>query len=187
MNNVIDAIESGYGIPVNSRLAAVQKFNYDARSGLYDLGMVLRNILSEDVQALHEAGENIPEGHTRVQIAYVIDGAVAAHLDGRKIDAVELYIAATKQAHELIKEMPWAFAKKEEEPKLDASGKPKAKKGSKGARSYELYRELAGKGASRKEIIEAFQSEELMRMTPHTKSGATTYYYNMKKKYEKEN
>ncbi len=187
MSNIIDAIESGYGIPVNSRGAAIQQFNDDARSGLYDLGTVLRNILNADVQALHEAGENIPEGHTRVQVAYVIDGAVAAHLDGREIDPGELYVTATKQARDFIKKMPWVFAEKEKDVKLDASGKPRAKKGSKGARSYELYCQLTGEGASRKEIMEAFQNEDRMAPLPvHTKKGATTYFYIMKKKYDKE-
>ncbi len=191
MSNIIDAIESGYGIPVNSRSAAIQHFNNDARNGLYgtlfsSLGEVLRNILDADVQALHEAGEDIPEDHTRIQVAYVIDGAVAAHLDGREIDPGKLYVTATKLARDLIKEMPWVFAKKKEV-KLDASGKPRVKKGSKGARSYELYCELIGANATRKEIIEAFQSEERMApSSPHSKSGATTYYYNMKKKYDKE-
>jgi len=188
MSNIIDAIESGYGIPVNSRLAAVQHFNDEARNGLYgSLGEVLRNILNEDVQGLHEAGEGVPEGYTRVQVAYVIDGAVAAHLDGREIDAVELYVTATKQARDLIKDCVWIFAEKAKKVNLDASGKPRAKKGSKGVRSYELYCELVDEGASRKEIMEAFQSEDLMAPLPvHTKKGATTYYYIMKKKYDKE-
>lgn len=188
MSNIIDAIESGYGIPVNSRLAAVQEFNYNARKGMYSsMGDVLRNILDADVQALHEAGENIPESYSRVQVAYVIDKAVEAHLEGREIDPGELYVTATALARKLVKEIKWAFAEKEKDVKLDASGKPKAKKGSKGVRSYELYCQLIGEGASRKEIIEAFQSEECMApLSPHSKSGATTYFYNMKKKYDKE-
>jgi len=185
--SIIDAIESGYGIPINSRGAAIQQFNDDARNGLYDLGMVLRNILDADVQALHEAGEDIPEDHTRIQVAYVIDGAVAAHLDGREIDPGELYVTATKQARDFIKKMPWVFAEKEKKVKLDASGKPKAKKGSKGARTYELYCQLTDEGASRKEIMEAFQNEDRMAPLPvHSKKGATTYFYIMKKKYDKE-
>jgi len=185
---MIDAIESGYGIPVNSRSAAVQHFNAAARNGLYSsLGEVLRNILDADVQALHETGEGISESYTRVQVAYVIDGAVEAHLEGRKIDPGELYVNATKRARDLIKEIKWAFAETKKEVKLDASGKPRAKKGSKGARSYELYCELIGEGASRKEIMEAFQNEDQMAPLPvHTKKGATTYFYIMKKKYDKE-
>jgi len=185
---MIDAIESGYGIPVNSRLAAVQHFNNEARSGLYgSLGDVLRNILDADVQALHEAGEGVPEGYTRVQVAYVIDGAVAAHLDGREIDPGELYVTATKKARDLIKDCVWIFAEKTKKVNLDASGNPEPKKGLKGARSYELYCELIGEGASRKEIMEAFQNEDQMAPLPvHTKKGATTYFYIMKKKYDKE-
>ena len=112
---------------------------------------------------------------------------MAAHLDGREIDAVELYVTATKQARDLIKDCVWIFAEKEKKVNLDASGKPRAKKGSKGAHSYGLYCKLIGEGASRKEIMEAFQNEDRMAPLPvHTKKGATTYYYIMKKKYDKE-
>ncbi|KKL72227.1 hypothetical protein LCGC14_2087030 [marine sediment metagenome] len=180
MCNIIDTIEHGYGFPVNSVLAAVQDYNEIAREGAYqyNYGNVLRNILGIDCQEL----EN--DEHARIQVGYVIQLAVTAHIAGEKIDPTATYVEATKLALDLIETMPWVFAVKEKEVKLDASGKPKAKKGSKGTRSYELYCELVGEGATRKEIIEAFQSEEQMEMTPHTKSGATTYFYNMKKKFE---
>ena len=119
-----------------------------------------------------------------MQVGYVIKLAIEAHVAGEKIDPNKLYVEATAKARDLVRDMSWVFAKKEEEIKLDASGKPKPKKGSKGERSYEVYREMVSKDATRKEIIEAFQDEEVMGMTPHTKSGATTYFYNMKRKYE---
>ncbi len=177
MHNVIDMIEV-YDLPLNSALGAIQAFNERARAGKYEYGAVLRSLIGNDCQEL----EN-PE-HARVQVCYVIQLAIIAHIAGEKIDPAKLYDAATAKTYDLIKDIGWVFAKKEEEIKLDASGKPKPKKGSKGERSYEVYCEMISKDATRKEIIEAFQSEEVMGMTPHTKSGATTYYYNMRRKYE---
>ena len=46
---------------------------------------------------------------------------------------------------------------------------------------------MVAKNATRKEIIEAFQNEEVMGMKPHSKAGATTYFYNMKKKFDEAN
>ncbi len=96
-----------------------------------------------------------------------------------------LLARSKEKALQYIEENSWHFAVIEDEEELDASGNPKPKKGSKGERSYELYCELVAEGASRKEIIEAFQSEDRMDPSPpHSKSGATTYFYNMKKKFE---
>jgi hypothetical protein len=180
MHNIIETIEHGFNYPVDSRVKAVEAYNIDARNGHYtnSYGHTLRGILGIDCQEL----EN--EDHARIQIAYVIDLAVGAHLSNEEIDPNKLYVEATKRARDFARDEPWHFAKKPEEVKLDSEGRPKPKKGSKGERSYEVYCELVEKGASRKEIIEAFQDEEVMGMTPHTKSGATTYFYNMKKKYE---
>ena len=90
-----------------------------------------------------------------------------------------------ENALKYIEENPWHFAAEDDEDNLDDDGNPKPKKGSKGERSYELYCELIEEGASRKEIIEAFRSDRMAPSPPHTKSGSTTYYYNMKKKYDK--
>ena len=179
-HNVMDMIEV-YDLPLDTSVGAIQLYNERARAGKYDYGAVLRSLIGIDCQELED-----PD-HARVQVGYVIQLAINAHVAGEKIDPNKLYVEATAKARDFARDMGWAFAKKEEEIKLDASGKPKPKKGSKGERSYEVYREMVSKDATRKEIIEAFQSEEIMGMTPHTKSGATTYFYNMKRKYESDN
>lgn len=179
MNKIIELIQDGYGFSVDSPVAAVQEFNQAARAGAYSgtLGNMLRNLLNIDCQEL----EN--EDYTRIQVVYVIQLAVEAHLVGKEFDPNDLYVEATKRARELIKDMPWVFAKK-----LDPNDTQKtAKKGAKAVRSYEVYCDLITKNTTRKDIIAAFQSEDVMApCAPHTKSGATTYYYNMKKKYEAE-
>lgn len=184
MNNIIETLEYGYGFPVQSHIAAVQKYNEAARAGHYagNYGNMLRNILDIDCQEL----EN--EDHARIQVGYVIQLAVTAHNAGEKLDPNSLYVEATKRARDFAVECSWAFAKKKADVKLDSGGKPKAKKGSKAVRTYEVYCDLVSKNATRKDIIAAFQDKEVMApAAPHTKSGATTYYYNMKKKFEAEN
>ena len=87
---------------------------------------------------------------------------------------------SVKWAAKYIKENPWVFALPEDdEPKLDARGNPKPKKGAKQVLAFEVYSRLIREGATRKDIIQAFQDEVDM-----SKAGATTYFYNMKKKYE---
>lgn len=178
--SIIDAIEA-YDLPLNS--AAVQKFNSDAREGKYNgsMGMVLRNILNIDVPAMHEIDSTVPEDHSRVQVAYVIDGAIRAHKEGREITPSDLYTTATEKTRAFVQELSWVFAKKEED-KLDSEGKPKQKKGAKQLQAYEVYVQFVETDRSRKDIIQAFQDVVGM-----TKAGATTYYYNMKKKYEAAN
>lgn len=182
MHNVIETIHYGYNYPVNSVLQAVQAYNEDFRDSGADYGNVLRSLLGIDCQELEDPN------HARVQVGYVIQLAVAAHVAGEEIDPNSLYVNATAKAREFAREMSWAFAKKEAEEKLDENGRPRPKKGSKGERSYELYCEMVAAGnATRKAVMEAFQDEEVMGMQPHTKKGASSYFYIVKTKYEKLN
>lgn len=179
MHNVIEMIDTVYELSVSSPLAAIQEYNIRARDGKYEYGPVLRSLLGDNCQEL----EN-PD-HARVQVGYVIQLAIETHLLGGVIDPDSLYVEATEKARAFAREMSWAFATKEKVEQLDEHGRPKPKKGSKSVRSYEIFCEMHEKNATRKEIMEAFQDEEVMGMQPHTKSGASTYYYNMKAKYEK--
>lgn len=181
MHSVIETLHYGFNYPTNSVLQSVQAYNEEYRDRPADYGNVLRSILGIDCQELENTD------HARVQVGYVVQLAVAAHVAGDEIDPTAIYVEATAKAREFAREMNWAFARKEVEEKLDDQGRPRPKKGSKGERSYEVYCEMVAKNATRKEIMEAFQSEEVMGMQPHTKSGASTYYYNMKAKYEKLN
>jgi hypothetical protein len=182
MHNVIEMIDTVYELPVSSSLAAIQEYNSRARDGKYEYGPVLRSLLGDDCQEL----EN-PD-HARVQVGYVIQLAIETHLLGGVIDVDSLYVEATAKARAFAREMSWAFAKKEVEEKLDEHGRPKPKKGSKGERSYEIYCEMVAAGnATRKTVMEAFQDEEVMGMQPHTKKGASSYFYIVKNKYEKLN
>ena len=180
MTNVMEMVEV-YDLPINS-LGAIQTYNERARAGMYDYGVVLRSLVGESHTELED-----PE-HARVQVGYIFQLAIEANIAGEKIDPDQLYVDATAKAKEFIRELSWVFAKKEVTTNLDEDGKPKAKKGSKAVRTYQVYCDLINSNTTRKDIIAAFQDETVMSPSaPHTKSGATTYYYNMKKKYEADN
>ena len=98
-----------------------------------------------------------------------------------KLNPKALLDESVAWAAKYIKENPWVFVETEDEDKLDAYGNPKPKKGAKQVLAFEVYSRLIREGATRKDIIQAFQDEVDM-----SKAGATTYFYNMKKKYENE-
>ena len=181
MHSVIETLQYGFNYPVNSVVGAVSAYNNDFRGSQADFQGILSSILGFECDVLDN-----PD-HARVQVGYVVQGAVEAHVAGEELDPAAIYATALDKTRKYIEECPWTFAKAEKEVKLDNDGRPVPKRGSKGVRSYEVYCEMIVKGHTRKEIIEAFQDEEVMGMQPHTKSGATTYYQNMKKKYEAEN
>ncbi len=173
-HSVIEMIEV-YDLPINS-LSAIQEYNDRARAGKYDYGAVLRSLLGGEYQELENSD------HARVQVGYVIQLAIQSHMSGQEIDPSKIYTEATSKAHDFVNEMSWVFAKKDEEVKLDAEGKPKQKKGAKQDQAYDVYVQAIKDGLSRKDIIQSFQDDVGM-----TKAGATTYFYNMKKKYEAAN
>lgn len=177
MSKIIDNI-AAFDIPVNSVIGAVQLFNERAREGQYgSYGHVLRTILEQDFVVMEAP-------YDRIQVAYVIQETIKTYQAGgsKDVDPAKIYVTATKLARDFVESHAYVFAVKEEEVRLDASGKPKPKKGVKQVKAYEVYSRLVQEGASRKDIIEAFVVE-----VPLTKSGATTYFYNMKKKYNAEN
>jgi hypothetical protein len=72
-------------------------------------------------------------------------------------------------------ENSWIFAEPEDVPKMDSAGNPKRKKGAKQEEAARIYSENKSDGKAK--IIELFMSELDM-----SKAGATTYFYNMRKK-----
>ena len=174
MKQALEAIEFGYQYPVTSAIGAIQAYNEEARAGkfagMYD--QVLQSLLGDGRDVLGN------DDHARIQVGYVIQLAVEANMEGVDLDDNTLYTEATKRAHEFIVEMPWVFATKDEAPKLDAAGNAKPKKGAKQIQAYEVYVRLIESDGTRADIIQAFQDEVGL-----TIAGATTYFYNTKKKY----
>lgn len=111
---------------------------------------------------------------------YVVQDVVKAHLKGEEVDTNNVYQTALESASVYINRMDkgdltFLRAEPEESVKVDAGGKPKRKKGAKQEEALRIFTENMDK--DKKEIIAMFMSELDM-----SKSGATTYYYNTKKK-----
>jgi len=96
------------------------------------------------------------------------------------VDRKALLSESYKKAVEFIMANQFVFAKPEYdegEPKLDATGKPKPKKGKKKEMAIKCYNEkIKDKGLTRKEAIAILMED--VGMTP---AGASTYYANLKK------
>lgn len=174
MNHVIETIETVFELPTNSAVAAIQAYNDRARDGHFNYGNVLNSLIGQDVEVMDDP-------HARVQVGYVIQVAIERNLAGEDVTPLEIYEDATGRAKVYVAENPWVFAVKEEEVKLDANGKPKRKKGAKQEEAARIFQEMVeGNDPAdvRKDIIAAF-----MEQLDMSKAGATTYFYNMRKKF----
>lgn len=171
MSLIIDQLNE-LNIPTNSVIRAVQDFNerYNEGFSTEQFEQIVQNILGRKYNLMPKSE------YARIQAGYVVQEAVTRHVGGFGVDADDVFDVATQKAEKLIAEMPWVFAKPEEEVKLDAAGKPKRKKGAKQEAAAEIYKEM--KGGDKKDIIERFMKDLDM-----SKAGATTYFYNMRKKF----
>jgi len=159
------------GIPTRSAPAAIQY--------LRDKGYTDK--LPEDYKYLiaHVSGAEAPsedERELNYTFRYMVQEAIRNHdLRGRVLVA-SAYVLAKK----FIAENAYVFAKPEAEagePKLDATGKPKPKKGAKKEMAIKVYNEkIKDKDLSRKEAIQILMDEVGM-----SAGGASTYYANLKK------
>ena len=104
----------------------------------------------------------------------------------RKLDSTDILDMAERLDYAIVKartyiennQWVWAVADDDDE-RVDSDGKPKRKKGAKQVEALRIYKENVDCG--KPVIIERFMNELDM-----SKSGATTYFYNMKKKVENE-
>lgn len=174
MNHVVEMIEQVYDLPIHSPVAAIQEYGERARDGEFNYGDILNSLIGQTVDVMDDP-------HARIQVGYVIQVAIQHHIDGAASSPLDIYHEATARAEVYVKENPWVFAVKEEEVKLDANGKPKRKKGAKQEEAARIFQEMT-EGVDpadvRKEVIGAFMEELDM-----SKAGATTYFYNMRKKF----
>ena len=113
----------------------------------------------------------------RKTFAYLVVGVIKELDHTDKLDGKHLLATAEAKATKLVTDNPWMFAKPEAEPKLDANGQKKPKKGAKKELAKTVYAEqIDGKGLSRKDAIAILVEE--VDMSP---AGASTYYANLKK------
>jgi len=110
---------------------------------------------------------------------YLIQETIRKSYNTDKFNMPELLEYSTTRARNFVRDNPWHWAVAEEEVQIDSFGKPKRKKGAKQIEALRIYKENVDEG--KPAIIDMFMSELDM-----SKSGATTYFYNMKKKVENE-
>jgi hypothetical protein len=119
----------------------------------------------------------IDDKHITLFLMYVIQEAIRESFTNPHPDPHNILDIAREKTFKLVEENPWMFVEPEEEEKFDElTGKPKMKKGKKQELAAEIYQ--ANRDKDKEEIMELFQKELDM-----SKSGARTYYYNMRNKF----
>lgn len=162
-----------YGIPVNSAVSAIQYVN-----GREDLTKEQYEANLSDLTGTSVSYDN--KRIAKYTYLYFIQNAIKLSQNTDRGDAVALLEKSNADAVHYIKNNKWVFAA-EDNPdnapaKVDSNGKPKRKKGAKQEEAARIYQE--NKGKDKKDIIQKFMDELDM-----SKAGATTYFYNMKKKF----
>jgi len=157
------------GIPTRSAAAAIQ---YMRDNGWFEKPIEDYKYLIADL-----GGADFPTDDER-EANYTFRYLVQEAINDPELKGKDLVGLAYDKAITFIKNNQYVFAKKEDDapPKLDAAGKPKAKKGAKKERAIQVYNEkIKDKITSRKEAIEILVAEAGL-----TKGGASTYYANLK-------
>lgn len=167
--NTLEKIEAAH-IPTTSPAAAIQymrDFGWFEKTG-EDYKFHIVDLSGADAQTDNER-----------ELNYTFRYLVTTAIEQPGIKGRELVGVATERAKTFIANHQYVFAVPEEDatPKLDATGKPKPKKGAKKEMARKVYDEqIRDKGLTRKEAI-AIIAEDV-GMSP---GGASTYYANLKK------
>lgn len=164
------------GIPTGSYIAAVQYLN--ERGTLTEDEYFDRiNELLDGHNLVNLPNDDIAEHRPRYAYLYFVQELIRASFSSDSFDTLNVWRDALKRAETFIRGNSYIFAKAEDdEPKLDATGKPKPKKGAKKELAKKVYAEkIDGKGLTRKDAIAILADE--VGMTP---AGASTYYANLK-------
>jgi len=169
MHSALEQLQDS-GIPTRSAVAAIQYLG--ARENLTpdQYTRALSNLV--DMPVLINDDKLV-----RYVYLYTVQGLINKSLTTDNIDVTEVFSVATTNAKNYIAKNPWVLAEAEEVVRTDAAGKPKRKKGAKQEAAAVIYKENKDT-LDRKQIIELFIEELDM-----SKSGATTYFYNMRKKF----
>ena len=170
MHPAIETLQA-YDIPTGSYVSAVQYLN--DRAELTDAQYISR--IEELVgYSVTISTEHLP----RYAYLYLVQELIRASLTTDVLHPVSIYEAAYDKALEFITENSYIFATPDVdgEPKLDATGAPKPKKGAKKELAKQVYHdEIEGKDLSRKDAIAI-----IMEKVGMSAGGASTYYANLK-------
>jgi hypothetical protein len=187
--NPIDLIAS-WGIPTENELLAVAAIrNHDADSGrtwtpeLSEKEMLER--ITEVLRLKTTVGPFQSPKYTRVVYGYTIQEVVkSCSADEETPSATEMSVIYQRIMDNAVKHItksPWVIMEWEVEqtgePKMDAAGNPKQKKGAKKEMALKVYEaNKQNTDLTRQDWIKLLMDEVGM-----TKAGASTYYANLKK------
>jgi hypothetical protein len=172
-------IIGAYGVSTTSFIKAIQEFNDPERpiflsKTQYERGIA--NIIGGDHPPLYAN-----EKEARIYFLYVIQETIRAFQHGIP-EMDQVWEEAQRRAKAMIERQPWAVkdynTTEDGEPKMDAVGNPKKRKGAKKEEAEALFRQMNDGTNSRTTIIAALVDEIGM-----SKAGATTYFHNLKKQY----
>ncbi len=178
-----------YGIPITSWLDATQyvitadeDIDYQ-RPGIGTLPKEEYEKRVAEVLGLDSIPVYETQKIARVYFAYTVQETVRNFNSGDRIDMEWLWDDINKRATKFMIDSPWAIKEyvsedDDGEPKLDAAGNPKQRKGAKKELAKKVWEDNADKQTTmpRKEWI-ALLCEEVGL----TAAGASTYYANLKK------
>ncbi len=185
MTNIIERLQA-YDIPHTSYLKAIRHMReHHGEMNTKDAYVMIHNLCGSDNVQLMDGFDlsrnDLLDDYIRLILYYLIQESIRASFTQDVVNGLEILPLAVKKTQEFMAENPWVFAKPDvEDDDVDQiTNKPKFKKGKKQQRAVEIYRANADK--DKQIIMELFQTELNM-----SKSGARTYYYNMKHKFENE-
>lgn len=181
MTNVIEQLKA-HDIPHTSYIEAIQYMrNTHDELSREETYLMIANLSDANPKIADDFVTDRPElfdEYLKLVLLYLVQESIRASFTSDVVDGKTILPIAVEKSKEFFKKNPWAFAKPEEEQKVDElTGKPKMKKGKKQELAIEIYKENRDK--DKEEIMALFQEQLDM-----SKSGARTYYYNMRKKFE---
>lgn len=184
-NTPLGVIES-FGAPTSSYLGAVNYFRYD-RWEEFQKPNLSQDQMEQgiaDIIGIESPPRFDNPKEAELYFLYTVQETVRAFLGPDVPDMADVWEQVQQNASKLIKNNPWSikdysdYQPTDKEPKLDATGKPKKKKGVKKQMAKEIYFRLNDGTNDRLAIIGAFINDIGM-----SKAGATTYFHDMKAEY----
>jgi len=171
--NAIERLQS-QKIPTNSFIQAIHT--------LSENGVQMPEVYRSNYAEL--SGHDMPaclDDHARFHYLYLVQETVRQNMQTGNVNMAEVIDLAEERAKSYIAKNPWIFAKPEvgspnyREPKMDAAGNPKQKKGAKREKAISLWNKHKDENLTRKQWIELLVAE--VGMTP---AGASTYHADLK-------
>lgn len=168
MHNAITTLQN-YKIPTGSYIRAIQEINEDGELSHNEYVKRCKELVGADVE--------LDEKTDRYVYLYLVQETIRKSFTTDQLNMIELFEQAKELADKFCKENPYVFATSVdfENPKLDANGNPKKKKGAKKELAKKIWSENQGKNLTRKQWIELLIEE--VGLTP---GGASTYHANLK-------